>query len=201
MRFGDTAPQLTARYGPCARARQLVERLRDELLAGPALADDQHGRIGRRDSRHRGKQLLHRLRAPDQPAEARLRRTAAGLRHPRQDALQPLRVQRFRQVVDGTETHRIHRAFDRAVAGDQHDVALLGDRLLGQQLHPASVRQHKVHEDEIGHRVEMLARFGEARRERGGESVAGDEIRECGTGGRVVVDDQGMRHGVSLRRV
>ena len=108
--------------------------------------------------------------------------------------MQLLGVERLGQVIGGTEAHRVHRAFDRAVPGDQHDVAFLRKRLLGQQVHPASVGEHEIDQHEVGHWVELLARFGERRGERRRVSVASDQVGKGGAGGRIVVDDEGVRH-------
>ena len=51
-----------------------VDRLRDKLLPGPALARDQHGDVGRGHLPHRGKDLLHLRACPQHPLEVPLPR-------------------------------------------------------------------------------------------------------------------------------
>src|SRR5258708_11234793 len=53
-----------------APARQLVDGARDDLLAGSAFAQQQHGRLGRGAARDLVVDPLHRGRAPDQAPEA-----------------------------------------------------------------------------------------------------------------------------------
>ena len=47
-----------------------MDRAREQLLAGAALADDQHGRIRRRDAIDHREQLAHQRRLADHLAEA-----------------------------------------------------------------------------------------------------------------------------------
>ena len=51
--------------GALGAARALVEGAGDELLARSALAGDEHGRLGARDSVYQGEELAHRGRAAD----------------------------------------------------------------------------------------------------------------------------------------
>ena len=64
------AAQLTATKGPVPARRQLVNGAGHQLLAGTALAGDQHGGVG--GGRHLGEpvDLLHRLAGAEQAAEA-----------------------------------------------------------------------------------------------------------------------------------
>src|SRR4029450_564912 len=55
--------------GPSAARRQLVDRPRDELLAGAALARDEHGDVRRCDLLDDGVDLEHLLRDAAQPPE------------------------------------------------------------------------------------------------------------------------------------
>jgi hypothetical protein len=75
IRFSGTAPQSKTIIGPCARARQLVDGLRDHLLAGAGLALDDHRGVGRRDLLDDGVDLAQpRLLADDVAAAVLARR-------------------------------------------------------------------------------------------------------------------------------
>ena len=62
---GGIAAQLTLTNGLSARALGAVDRARDQLLAGAALAGDQHARPRRRDLRDLGEQRRHRRALAD----------------------------------------------------------------------------------------------------------------------------------------
>ena len=131
------AAQLTAMNG-FARARAaLVQRARDQLLAGAALAGDQHGRVALRDGVDAVEQPQHRRAAPDdRPRAVRarlaLRQLGARLlqlaleRALRADALHLqddlVDVERLGEVVVRAFLERGDRVGDRGVRGDQDDV-------------------------------------------------------------------------------
>ena len=66
-----SAAQLTLTSARFARARPRVDGARDELLARPGLARDQHGRVGRRDARDPLQHLAQPGGGPDDPARRR----------------------------------------------------------------------------------------------------------------------------------
>src|SRR5262249_43553473 len=51
--------------GRLAPERHAVDRAREELLAGAALAEDEHARVRRRDASDERQELLHRRRLAD----------------------------------------------------------------------------------------------------------------------------------------
>ena len=67
---GEMAPQLSGRKGALRPPRQQVERLRGELLAGAALADQEDRGVGRRHPVEHLVERLHRRRGAQQQAEA-----------------------------------------------------------------------------------------------------------------------------------
>ena len=76
-RLSGSAAQLMATNGPDGSRPEPVEVARDQLLAGPALADDQHLARHRRDPGDRLAQLRHGRAAADQrglPAELTAKR-------------------------------------------------------------------------------------------------------------------------------
>ena len=113
-----------------AAAASVVDRARDELLAGAALADDQDRRHRRGDALDPREDVAHLLRAADHPLEDQgavlvllfvvgLAHVVAGeeLAHERDEAG---RVERLLQIVRGAELERLDRARHGALPGD-HD--------------------------------------------------------------------------------
>ena len=126
-------------------------RARGDLLAGAALAEQQHGRVGARDLAQRVDHRLHRRIAVGQPAGrsclalallAAVAQPAAleRARHQQAQLVGPL--DRLLEVVERAELHRLDRGLDRAVRG-QHDDLDLG--LLGARA------SHERHAVEAGH--------------------------------------------------
>src|SRR5690606_2051696 len=118
----------------------LVDRFRDDLLAGSAFADHEHVDGGRRDPLDLRVDVAHGRRAATQLAEAvdvagtasrgalgrsgrgryrpvGTRRTRQAIEHP----AQPLEVDRLDQVIGGAEAQGLDRGVDARLAGDQHD--------------------------------------------------------------------------------
>src|SRR5882724_12991451 len=61
-------PAIEWQKGLLAAPAQIVERLRDQVLAGAALAEQQHRRLGRCDFRDQVVHLLHLGRRAEEPA-------------------------------------------------------------------------------------------------------------------------------------
>ncbi len=113
------------------RAREM-QRVGDQLLAGAALADDEHRRLGRRHQAHLLEEHLHLRRAADDALEPETLvellvelddlLLELALLELREDALAELvEVDRLGQVVVGADPHRLDGGLDRAEAGDQDD--------------------------------------------------------------------------------
>jgi hypothetical protein len=156
--------------GARAACAALVERLGDELLAGAALAADQHREIGLGDLLDRLEDLAHRAALADQVLEAVLAldpleqhavlalKLGALERMSHHDA-QLLVVEGLGQVVLGALLHGLDRDFLAAVRGDHHD-RRLGTRLAARPQHvhagdPAA--QREVGDDQVVSRLAQLA--------------------------------------------
>ena len=115
-----------------AACRQAVDQPGHQLLAGSALALNQHGGIGRRHTLHASEQRAHagagrhqrrgaRL-AAHQPLQRRVLATQRAVLHrPPQHRRELREPARLGQVVVGARSHPGHRPFDGAVPGEQDD--------------------------------------------------------------------------------
>jgi hypothetical protein len=63
-------PAIDRNERPLAPPTRLVDRVRDQLLAGAVLAENQHGRVGRRHALHELEHLPDRLGLADDPVVA-----------------------------------------------------------------------------------------------------------------------------------
>src|SRR5262249_31685802 len=115
-----------------AAQREPVDGAREELLAGAALAEDEHARVRGRDALHHGEELLHRRRLADDlvhAAHARdlvaqapyLAGEAAVGRGAVDGGGELLRARGLAQVIEGALAHRRDRGLDRALAGEDDD--------------------------------------------------------------------------------
>ena len=118
-----------ARRAPAVR----VDRARDELLAGAAVADDEHRRGGVGRVRNLLVDRQHAGRAADQAGRRDVEggpRSAAGAATSDERALDGRLdfrdVERLADVVERAGAHRIDRRLQRPEPADQHDVALAG---------------------------------------------------------------------------
>src|SRR3569623_1103245 len=145
-----------------------VDRARDELLAGAALAGDQHAAARRCDLRDLPAQLRHHRRAAEQlPPRIGLAQRRDLARHPppieriahRHHHAVP--VARLLHAVGRTEPRRRDRILDRRVATDHHDrdLAELRTRVLAARLERAQqVETVGVSELDVEqHHVDRLA--------------------------------------------
>ena len=189
------------------RARRVVvDRPRDELLAGAALAGDEDRCRRGRDPPHQGHHVAHRLALRDdrldpvailhlalQPRDLRPQRPLA--ERLVRDEQQLLDLERLGDVVVGSELHRADRRLDRTERRDHHEVRRL------RQLHDAADQVEAVHlrhpqigdhEVEAPHARELEPRRGPARRI---DVVAGllELLREQIAHGLVIFDDQDGR--------
>ena len=144
---GLVAPQAVAVDGP-----------RDQLLAHPALARDEHGGVGGGGAPHRVPHLLQGRALPLHPvalveaeleAPVLLRELALAERVARHEQ-QALAVGRLLDEVVGAELGGLHGRGHRAVPGEDHH---RGRGLLGleglQDLHAVHLRHLDVEEDEV----------------------------------------------------
>ena len=115
-------------------------------------------------------------------------------RDARQHAAKMRQVDRLQQVVGRTVAHRLDRAFERGVTGDDDDLCFaFARRRIAQQLEAVAVGQDQVEQNDVGRRRQKVAcalqRIGAG----GREAVVGDELGQRFGSVRVVVDDQGVR--------
>jgi len=114
---------------------QIVDRLCGQLLAGAGFAGQQHRGLGARDAADRVVDGLHRRRAAEHATEAAeplqlgtqlrdffMQRGRA--RHAREDAVQPLHVQRLHEIVGRTAPQGVDRGFEARMTGGQHHLAV-----------------------------------------------------------------------------
>ena len=185
---------------------ELVHRLRDELLAGAALALDEHGRVGRRDARDHVVQLLHRVRRADQrpeaPEAAQLGAQVLDLvvqlapaRDVREDGPQARQLDRLGEVVDHALAEGVDRGIHRRVAGDQHDVGERHGRELGDQLRAVAVRQAQIDQRQVWHALaQELTRLGEGGRRLHREAFLGEDFGDGFLEARIIVDHDRVWH-------
>src|SRR5690606_6092462 len=175
--------------GPVAPSRQLVDRLRDDLLARPALAADQHAHRGAGHARDLVIDLAHHFGSAPQRAEAayvaRILLEArdallhvGGRRDPRQNVLQVAEVDRLDEVVGRAEAQRLDRGVETCMPREHDDLAACERlRTVVEQYHAVDVRKHKVKHHQIRHaRRELLAWLGERKRSGPGSTLALDQL-------------------------
>jgi hypothetical protein len=193
--------------GAGAPAAAVVQRVRHQLLAGAALAGDQHGRLALRDGVDAVEQAQHGRAAPDDVA-ARLALRQLGPR-PLELALQgqlrgdaihlqdDLRdVEGLGDVVVGAFLERRDRVRHGAVGGDQDDVG--AGRLL-----PHAAKQGQAVDlgqpDVADHDVEDVGRdegqrLGAVGGQRDPMSGLAERVTDQHTEVELVVDEQNVQH-------
>ena len=179
-----------------ARAR-LVDGAREDLLAGPALAGDQHPRVGARDHVGLGELVLHQLVAGDDVGAPVLGdvREAGHLERLLHVVEQILLVHRLGQETEGAALGGMHGVGNRAMRGEDDD---LESRPAALQLLEQADAVHLVHAQVRDHEVGPESRAG-GERGRGafdgldlvvlGPQPDGQEPQQA----RVVVDHQNPR--------
>jgi hypothetical protein len=195
------------RLGP---RRVVVDRARDQLLAGAALAGDQDRRGRAGDPADQSEDLLHGLGPRDHVLEAVLaldlalqprdlspqRALGQGLVDQEQELLD---LERLGDVVVGAELDRLDRGLDRAEGGDHDDVRRVGEGAdVADQIEAVEVGHPQVGD----HQLDWLGARG---LEAGGAAAGGpDPVAGVGQllgqelAHRVVVlDDEHGRGGVS----
>ena len=179
---------------------------RDQLLAGAALAVDQHRGVGRRDLHDDVLHLGHTLGGPDEVADAELLAEAAAeavhlltqeatLNDMTQTVSQLLQNQRLHQVVVRTELERLDRGRDRGVPRHHQD---LDGRVVTLHLaeevdtaHPGHPDVQEADLEQLG--AQELERF--AGRAGGRHLVAphGEDLRQEVPEGLVVIHHEDVR--------
>ncbi len=138
----------------------VMDRPRDQLLAGAGLALDQHGAVHRRDKFENGEDMAHRRAVADHAVEAVpiaelgaevgvLFAQASLFHRRRQDAGQLRQLERLDQEVDGAPTHGRHRFGDATEPGD-HDRQDVGVAANGRVEHVQTIRVRQAQVDDDG---------------------------------------------------
>jgi hypothetical protein len=133
-----------------------VDRAREELLAGAALAQEHDRRVGGRDAPRLADRHLEQRAVAQEPRVILVDGCSAarhvdGARATLQRALHQLheavRVERLRDEVVRAGLHRLHRNLERAVRGDDEhrQERVLGDPF-AQELQARTVRELEVRE-------------------------------------------------------
>ncbi len=191
-----------------ARPRAVVvDRPRDQLLAGARLAQQQHGHVARRDPPDQLEHALHRRAAADDPLAvgpraageaARAAAPAARDRGP-QRLDQRRRVERLLHVVERARAHRGDRPRAAAVRrDDDRRRRPAPHRQLLEQRRAVAVGQAQVEQ----HRVDRLAgqrraRLGQRRGLAHREAVVAQQVAQRLARRGVVLDQQ---HALALER-
>ena len=202
------AAQLMARNGRVGPLAVLIDRPGDQLLAGAALAADQHGDVLRRHPADRLVHLLHGRTAADQhvgrsPATGSSSGITAGTRMRRliskaraDEFAQLLQLQRLEEVVEGPELHRLDGCVRRPVAGDEDDrdlgVALMD---AAEDVQTGEVGQRQIQEHDVG---VVLGDHGQPFRRRGRRQHGDVRLLKAPSEGiedsRLIIDHEQNRH-------
>ena len=158
------AAQLMATKGPSARGLSACKRTREQLLAGAALAFDEHRRVARRRALQRERDLLQaRIFADDLRRAAPLREFLleqdvlggqATLRErPLDEQQEVIGVDRLGQEVERAVLHGRDRVLDAAVRG-HHDDRQVGVDLLrrAEDAEAVAVAEPQVRQHDAGPR-------------------------------------------------
>ena len=189
----------------------LIDRPRDQFLAGPALAGDEHRIIVRGDSADLLVDLLHRVAAPNDLLRFVWHRLAiinnrryalktAGFDRFRDEFLEGVQIERLQQVVERTATHRFNRRFRLGIRGHQnHRHSRVDCSEFLKQVEPALVRQSNIEQRDIRSlRLKRLQSCASIRRRDDlhlrRRKTTLDHIQDV----RFVIDDQnfGMHEGI-----
>jgi hypothetical protein len=187
-----------------------VDGRHHQALACPSLAHDQGRHVVRGQAadhlvdRDHGRCLAHECHRRKRGCRLGIlgvRGHALSEQRFRDDGLQVVEVERFRQVVEGTGTDGVDRGLARAV-GRHHDHVNVRETVadLLEGLQTVGARHADVHEDEAGlargdrlHRLLCIAGHTHL------VALVAEELLERGRDRLVVVDDEDLSHRRGLR--
>ena len=145
-----------------------MQRARDELFSASGFAGDEHGAGVGREPADEDEELLHDRSAANHAAEFRVHRDLLlRLQQPaparlvvaqrREQMIQPLEIERFRQVVDGAELDGFDRAIDRGVATHQNDLTVgIGRAYRAQDFDATDIGQAQIDDGDVGSMIYQL---------------------------------------------
>ena len=198
--------------GTVPPAAERVNGARHDVLAGAALAADQHAGARRRDAADQLEGPPHVGRAADEQAEAPggvplglqaldFLGELPRVRDVPENRPQAIDVDRLGQVVGDAAAQRFDDRGHRRVAGDQHHRGRADAFDAVEQGHAAAVGEVEVEEHHVGHLPrERGLRFIEVRRGGRGEPLRAEHFRQRLERVGVVVDEQRVGHGRLLRQ-
>ena len=184
----------------------MVDRARDQLLAGAGLAGHQNRAGRRRHGLEHVEQLTKDTTLADDPFEAVTGlelRAQIGVLVPQpallegavQDVQELLALERFRDQVDGAPLYQGDGIPDGAVAGhdDDEDVRVAVERGV-EDAGAGQARQPQVGQDDVeGEPAEGCHRLFAGVGLDDVEAGVGEQVGECETQRRLVLDEQQMR--------
>jgi hypothetical protein len=179
----------------------------DELLPRAGLARDQHGRVAVGEHADRLLHGAHGLARPDQPVlvrlGARLARLAPDRKHSSEGARHILAADRFRQMIEGAEPHRLDRVRRGRMGGQYRDWRGIRSRAdAPQDLEAVHAGHAKVEQDGVdGVRSQKVYGLRTASGKLGVITEVARGFAERLAHRRVVVDDQDGRHGITISKV
>ena len=192
--------------GLVARGAEIVDRARDELLAGAALAGDQHGRARRRDALDGAEHAAHHLALADQAPEPRLARHLVAQAHDflfERAALEELAHLDAQRVdleglgheVGGAELHRLDGGRDGARRREhQHRRRVVALGQLAQEVDAGATGHHEIEQHGVGGTlVEQRKSRVDVARGRHVELVLEQHPQRLADTG-LIVDDEDVRH-------
>ncbi len=188
-----------------------MDRFGDQLLAGAALTEDQHGRVGGADAVDQPQDLFERTARSDDASAARgsgqllaqlleLGQHLLLLERPAHDDLHLVESERLREVVVGAAPYGVERRVTRAVRGHDDDgraaIHLLD---LVDRVEAAHAGQAHVHQDQVElRRLERLERQLGGWRHRDGVLLALQRFLQEELHLWIVVHHENLKH-VHLR--
>ena len=185
-----------------ARA-EIVDRARDQLLAGARLAGDQHGGVALGGALDHAEHALHRLGAPDQLAQAiglaraKLQAPARPRQHQRAlDGGAHLFVgERLDQVLVRAQPHGLDGRLHRRVRGHQDHLDLGRARAdAAQHLEAVHARHRQIAQHHLRVVVEALeALFARTRGDHLALPVVAEQDRQRAPHVGLIVDDEDAR--------
>ena len=147
---------------PLAEAAVMVNRARDQLLAGAAFAGDEGGGVGGRELADELEYILHRLAAANDAQIVILRfqqrligndlfHVTRGFEPGGNKLFQFRHIKRLEQIIVSAQFHRFDGRLCRAVSG-HHDHGKFGVRLTNpaQCLQAVHSSQTHIHDDQVG---------------------------------------------------